>query len=182
MKFKSVIGKILYKTIGNLLPDSSKGKVFRHIRAYFGKMVVGHCGRNTNFGKRAAFSHLVSLGDNSGIGNRAFLQGSVVIGKNVMMADDVKIFTRNHAFSRLDIPMCEQGTQNERKVIIGDDVWIGTNVIILPGSRIGNGVVLGAGSVIRGDVPDFAVVIGNPGRIIKFRNKGISYEANTDSK
>ena len=182
MKFKVFIGKVLYRTIGNFLPDSSKGKLFRRIRACFGRMIVSYCGKNTNFGRKAVFSDLVFLDDNSGIGNRAFLQGSVHIGKNVMMAEDVKIFTVNHSYSRLDKPMCEQGVQEERKVIIGDDVWIGSNVIILPGSSIGNGVVLGAGSVVRGNIPDFAVVIGNPGKVIKFRNDLNAKETNIDSK
>ncbi len=170
MEINIVIGKLLYKTVGNILPDSSKGRIYRKIRGLFGRMVICRCGINTNFGKHARFSHLVTLGDYSGIGNRAFLQGTVTIGNNVMMAEDVKIFTVNHDTSRIDIPMCEQGSQSERPVIIGDDVWIGSNVLILPGSKIGNGVILGAGSVVRGNLPDYAVVVGNPAKIIKFRN------------
>lgn len=172
MKIKQIIGKILYKTIGSILPDSSKSNFFRKIRGIFGKMIIKECGSNTNFGRGARFGNNVSLGNNSGIGNRAFLQGTVKIGKNVMMAEDVKIFTVNHETSSIDIPMCEQGSQKEREVVIGNDVWIGSNVLILPGSTIGNGVVLGAGSVIRGNIPDYAVVIGNPAQIIKFRNRG----------
>lgn len=131
---------------------------------------MGNDGINTNFGKYARFSHSVSIGNNSGIGNRAFLQGTVTIGENVMMAEDVKILTVNHNTSRIDIPMCAQGAQKERPVTIGDDVWIGSNVLILPGSKVGNGVILGAGCVVRGSVPDYAVIVGNPGRIIKFRD------------
>lgn len=180
MKIKVIFGKILYKSVGSFLPDSSKGKIYRKLRACFGKMIINKCGKNTNFGKYARFSNLVSLGDNSGIGNRAFLQGTVHIGKNVMMAEDVKIFTTNHKTSRIDIPMCEQGSQGERPVFIGDDVWIGSNVLILPGSNIGNGVILGAGCVVRGNIPDFAVVIGNPCQIIKYRNEINISEKNTD--
>lgn len=175
-----MLGKILYMTIGSYLPDSSKGQIFRKIRASFGKMIINKCGTNTNFGKHARFSRFVSLGDNSGIGNRAFLQGTVTIGKNVMMAEDVKIFTINHETSRTDIPMCMQGSQRERPVTIGNDVWIGSNVLILPGSKIGNGVILGAGCVVRNNIPDYAVVVGNPGQIIKFRNGKSLDEANID--
>lgn len=182
MRINSIIGKILYKTVGSILPDSYKGKIYRKIRASLGKMIIRKCGTNTNFGKHARFSNLVSLGDNSGIGNRAFLQGTVTIGKNVMMAEDVKIFTVNHETSRIDIPMCEQGSQKERPVIIGDDVWIGSNVLILPGSKIGNGVILGAGCVVRGNIPDYAVVIGNPAQIIKFRNGKSLDETSIDNK
>jgi virginiamycin A acetyltransferase len=53
--------------------------------------------------------------------------------------------------------------------VIGHDVWIGHNAMILPGAQIGNGVIVGAGSVVGGVVPDFAVVAGNPARIIRRR-------------
>lgn len=55
------------------------------------------------------------------------------------------------------------------EVVIGNDVWIGMRVIIMPGVTIGNGVVIGAGAVVTKDVPDYAVVGGVPARIIKFR-------------
>ena len=54
-----------------------------------------------------------------------------------------------------------------RPISIGDDVWIGTGVIVLPGVRIGNGAVVAAGSVVRSDVPDGALVAGNPARVIR---------------
>ena len=180
MKLKIIMGKILYKTVGAILPDSSRSKIAKYIRSLFGRMIVRNCGKNTNFGKHARFSQYVEINDNSSIGNRAFLQGTVTIGKNVMMAEDVKIFTVNHNTSRIDIPMCEQGSQAERPVFIGDDVWIGSNVVILPGSMIGNGVILGAGCVVRGKVPDYAVVIGNPAQIIKYRNGSSIYETSTN--
>ena len=52
---------------------------------------------------------------------------------------------------------------------VGHDVWMGTNVIVLPGTKIGNGAVIGAGAVVAKDVPDYAVVVGNPGRVVKYR-------------
>lgn len=55
------------------------------------------------------------------------------------------------------------------KVIIGNDVWIGTNVTILPSVTIGNGAIIEAGSVITKDIPDYAVVAGTPAKIIKYR-------------
>ena len=64
--------------------------------------------------------------------------------------------------------MGRQGTV-VKEVSIGDDVWIGMRSIIMPGVRIGNGVVIGAGAVVTKNVPDFAIVGGVPARIIRYR-------------
>ena len=80
------------------------------------------------------------------------------------------MYSRNHAFDRCDVPMREQGYGPEKTIIIGDDVWIGGHVIILPGVNIGNGAIVGAGAVVTRDVPEYAVVGGNPAKVIRFRN------------
>ncbi len=87
-----------------------------------------------------------------------------------MMGPEVMIFTSNHRFDRIDIPMICQEREEPKKVVIGDDVWIGARVIILSGVRVGNGVVIGAGSVVTHDVPDYAVVCGVPAKVIRYRN------------
>ena len=68
--------------------------------------------------------------------------------------------------------MNRQGLSAPKPIIIGDDVWIGTCSIVLPGVKIGKGSVVGAGSVVTKDVPDYCVVAGNPARIIKQRKVG----------
>ena len=79
------------------------------------------------------------------------------------------MYSRNHAFDRIDIPMCEQGYLPEKTIVISDDVWIGGHVIILPGVHIGNGAIVGAGAVVTKDVPQYAIVGGNPAKVIKYR-------------
>lgn len=168
---KPVVGKILYDLIGKHLPRSnSKGfPVAKHFRYFCGKMFLARCGKNVNIEKGASINRKISIGDNSAIGVDARLYGAVTIGDNVLMGPDTMMFTSGHSFERVDIPICQQGLTEERPITIGNDVWIGARVIILPGVHVGNGVVIGAGSVVTKDIPDYVVAAGNPARIIRHR-------------
>jgi len=64
-----------------------------------------------------------------------------------------------------------------KRITIGNDVWLGKNVIVVNGSNIGNGVIAGAGSIITKDIPDYAIVAGNPARIIRYRYNEKQIEA-----
>lgn len=141
------------------------------IRAFWGKLFLSECGKCVNIQKNTSFSHSCKLGDYSGIGAGSNLFGTVIIGKYVMMGRNCTIHTQNHEFSRIDMPMCQQGPREAKPVIIKDDVWIGDNVTILPGVTIGNGTILGASAVVTKDVPDYAIVGGNPAKILKYRNE-----------
>ena len=85
------------------------------------------------------------------------------------MGTDVTIITRNHRFDRTDIPMMEQGFEEERPVYIGNDVWIGDRALILPGVHIGDGSIIAAGAVVTKDVPPYSIVAGVPARKIRDR-------------
>ncbi len=172
-KIKIAFGKFIYSLIATHLPASYKigGFFGKKLRGFCGRLIIKKCGKNVNIEKGAVFSSKTVLGDNSGIGRNAVLTGDITIGDNVMMGADCTIYTRNHSFDRLDIPMCKQGFQSERPVTIGNDVWIGGHVIILPGVNIGNGVIIGAGAVVTKDVPDYAVMGGSPARVLKYRNQ-----------
>ena len=172
-KAKILIGKVIYTLFAKHLPISYHffGKASKRLRGMCGKLILEKCGKNVNIERGAVFSSHISLGDNSGIGIDASLNGSVIIGKNVMMGPKCTMYSRNHSFDRLDIPMCEQGFQQEKTIIIDDDVWIGGHVILLPGVHVGKGAIIGAGAVVTKDVPDYAIVGGNPAKIIKYRNQ-----------
>ncbi len=164
---------ILYKTFGQYLPVSYKpgGRLARKTRILLAKGFISYCGKNVNIEKGAKFGRRLQIGDNSGVGINALLDGEVIIGDNVMMGPDVIVYTQNHKFDSSEKPMCEQGFQNEKKVIIGNDVWIGARVIILPGVIIHDGCVIGAGSVVAKSIPENSIVVGNPARVIKRRIK-----------
>jgi acetyltransferase-like isoleucine patch superfamily enzyme len=110
------------------------------------------------------------IGNNVGIAQNCFIQvrGMVKIGSNVMFAPGVSIFSENHQYSRIDIPMNEQGTIR-KGVTIGDDVWLGSRCTILDGVTIGTGAIIAAGSIVNKDVPIYSIIAGVPGQIIKKR-------------
>ncbi|MGN1026181.1 MAG: acyltransferase [Faecousia sp.] len=89
-----------------------------------------------------------------------------------MMGPECVFLPHNHRFDRADIPMNQQGFTEDTPIHIGSDVWIGTRVIVMPGVRIGDHSVIGAGAVVTKDVPDWAVVGGCPARILKMRQQG----------
>jgi maltose O-acetyltransferase len=172
-KIKIIIGRIIYVTTAKFLPISYNffGGIGKSMRKVCGKLILSKCGKNVNIERGAVFSSKVSLGDNSGIGINASLSGEVVIGNNVMMGPHCTFYTRNHSFDRIDMPMCKQGFQKEKPIVIDDDVWIGGHVIVLPGVHVGTGAILAAGAVVTKDVPDYAIVGGNPAKVIKYRNQ-----------
>ena len=110
----------------------------------------------------------IHLGNNSGIEVNRRVGNGTYIGDNVMMGPEVIILTSNHSHARTDIPMLEQ-VLDHMPVYIGNDVWNGTRVIILPGVKIGNGIINGAGAVVTKDIPDFAIVGGVPVKVVKMR-------------
>ncbi len=108
----------------------------------------------------------------------------VKIGDNCQMAPNVAIYTAGHPIHPMSRnSMYEYG----KEVTIGDNVWIGGNVVVCPGVHIGDNVVIGAGSVVTKDIPDWSVAAGNPCRVLKkitdadkkklFRDEEIDEEA-----
>lgn len=169
-KIKYFIGYVLYNGFAKHLPPSfSRVKIGQKaLRGFCAKLMLSKVGKKVNIEKGAAFTRKCTIGNRSGIGLNAKI-GSVNIGDNVMMGPDCVMLTRNHDFTRTDIPMIDQGFRQEKPITIGNDVWIGERVIILPGVKIGNGVIIGAGSIVTKDVKDFDIVAGNPAKPIRNR-------------
>ena len=165
------LGWIIYNIIAKNLPSSTSfiniGQ--RRLRYWCAKQYLKECGENVTIEKNAVISTRCSIGNNSGIGENAYIGITVSIGNDVMMGADCLILTRNHNFDDITIPMRLQGYADEKPVEIGNDVWIGSRVIILGGVHIGDHCIIGAGSVVTHDVNDYEVVAGNPARVIRNR-------------
>ena len=145
------------------------GKIGRKFRAFCARRFCKHVGKNVNIDKNVSITNSLVIGDNSGLGRNSVISSNVTIGDNVMMGPECYIYTRNHRHDSLSIPMIEQGYEEIKNVTIGNDVWIGARVTILPGVSIGNGVIIGAGAVVTKNIPDNCVCGGNPARILKNR-------------
>lgn len=141
------------------------------------KIVFKNVGKKTVF-KRWNSSFIrpenITIGNDVHIGPKAYFDatGDIVIGCGVIFGPQVTIYTRSHNYDS----ECLEALPFDQKmvvapVIINEYVWVGTKVIILPGVTIGRGAVIAAGAVVAKDVPEFAVVGGNPAKVIKYRDK-----------
>src|SRR5690554_6807431 len=150
-----ILALLVYYGFLQYLPPSNNRyfKVIRIFRSSVGRIVFKNCGSCVNIERRANFGvgNDISIGNYSGLGVNCYVRGPLEIGNYVMMGPDVVILTSSHRFDSLDIVMNKQGYMEKRPVIIKDDVWIGTRVIILPGVTIGKGAIIGAGAVVTKD-------------------------------
>ncbi|MDO4808541.1 MAG: CatB-related O-acetyltransferase [Eubacteriales bacterium] len=170
-KIKKALGYILYVLLGGWLPHYQlhySWPISKAIRCVCGKLLLEKCGNEIDIGRHISFSSRVFLGDRSGIGDYAYINGELRIGKDVMMSPRCAFIASNHNYFRIDVPMNRQGG-TENAIIVGDDVWVGYGVIVTAGVKIGNGAVIGAGAVVTKDVPPYAIVGGVPARVIKYR-------------
>lgn len=114
---------------------------------------------------------IVRIGDRCLIGRGSSIVGhyAIEIGDDVFTGPNVYITDQNHGLGDLAQPIGRQPPEPERPVRIGDGSWLGTGVVVLPGVTIGRGVAVGANSVVTCDLPDLAVAVGAPARVVRLR-------------
>lgn len=95
-------------------------------------------------------------------------EAAVRIGDNARIGPNCNLLASDHTFDDLATPIHQQDMVH-KGLVIGEGAWVGANCILLPGVTVGRGAVVGAASVVTKDVPDFAIVVGNPARVIRFR-------------
>lgn len=155
-------------------PPTPFGSVGQWVRAGLARAIFLEMGRNVRVHQNVHFGSGAKLriGDNSALAPDCWVASDTTIGNDVMMAPEVTILSSTHGTASTDVPMRLQPQPPKRPVVIGDDVWLGTRIIILPGVRIGSHSIIGAGSVVTKDVPEYAIVAGNPARVIRDRRSG----------
>jgi maltose O-acetyltransferase len=141
--------------------------------------MFAECGEKLNVEQGAYFGkgNDIRVGNYVGLGKNFTMHNCILtIDDNLMMGEDVMIIGGGHNFARTDIPMGDQGAKEKTSLHIAGDVWIGARAIVLPGcKRIGHGAIIGAGTVVTKDVPDYAIVGGNPAKVLKFRKSNESH-------
>lgn len=175
--------------LGAIGPDTRRGRRFGALgagsvicfpaNALFNEQYI-HIGAGTMFGPQATLSAgmvpgqvmvsdtVIRVGDRCLFGKGSGIVGhlEIVIGDDVWTGHHVYITDQNHGYADLTLPVSQQ-VMPERPVSIGDGSWLGHGTVVLPGARIGRHVVIGANSVVTGDVPDHSVAAGVPARVIK---------------
>jgi acetyltransferase-like isoleucine patch superfamily enzyme len=113
----------------------------------------------------------VTIGNSTDIGCNTVItsSGGISIGSSVLIAGNCYIGGGRYRTDRVDIPMMEQGLYTKGPVIIGNDVWLGAGAIVLDGVQIGQGCVVGAGAVVTKNLPDYAIAVGTPAKVIAQR-------------
>ena len=166
---------LVYYCIGYHLPNSLFpiiGEPSRKFRSFLCRHIFESTGSWVNIERHVKFGkNRVIIGEGSGLGENFLLQNSeLIVGNHVMTAPNVKVLGGGHRYEKKDVLIGQQGTYPKTSLTIEDDVWIGNSVIVLGKvKKIGKGAVIGAGSVVTKDVPEYAVVAGNPAKVIKYR-------------
>lgn len=143
------------------------------VRARYLAPRMRRAGRNlvVNAGCRFRSLECMEVGDDVQLGVDNFFQsrGGLQIGDNVTFAPGVKVWSVNHKYDDPDLPVVDQG-HDAKPVRIGNNVFVGSNAFILPGTTLSDGVIVCAGAVVSGkEYPPYAILAGNPARIIGYR-------------
>jgi acetyltransferase-like isoleucine patch superfamily enzyme len=133
-----------------------------------------HAKRNPRIHPTASLrcGYNIYLGENSRINQYCCIWASenskIILGDNVAMGPGVKIFSSNYQTTDTEVPMILQPFV-EKDILIGNDVWLGANSVIVAGVKIGDGSIIAAGSVVTKDIPEYTIAAGAPAKPIKNR-------------
>ena len=152
--------KVIIEDYSNVCANTDAGSIRLGNNVIIFKNAVVKCGGEGH----------IDIGDYSTINPYSILEGygGLTIGKGVRIASGTKIISCNHKFDDTNVPIFRQGF-TKKGIVIGDDVWLGSNVSVLDGVEIGKGSVIGAGSVVTKNIPSHSIAVGIPAKVIKKR-------------
>jgi acetyltransferase-like isoleucine patch superfamily enzyme len=140
---------------------------------YIRKSKLQHLGKGSKILPTAFFKHpeLIHIGENTFINHLCSVWaspgGPITIGSNVLLGPCASIISSNHGIARNQLIRNQPG--NDAPISIGNDVWLGANVVVTAGVSIGEGAVVGAGAVVTNDLPPMSICAGVPARVIGYR-------------
>lgn len=151
-------------------------KIFRRLFMLWKKKRFKKAGTEVIFDPFSRMSYqTISCGSNIYIGPNAYFSSShsdIIIGDNTIFGPNVSIFGGDHIFNKVGVPLntvVKNINHKDLDVVIGKEVWIGGNVTILTGVKIGDGAVIGAGSLVTKDIEAYSINVGNPCKKVKMR-------------
>lgn len=151
-------------------------RVFYYFIRQYQKSLFESCGHNVYISDDCYFTEKnICIGDNVFIGRNCLFMtthGKIIIGNNVMFGPGVNIHGGNHIYNKVGVFMntVHKNTPGQDGIVtIEDDVWIGSNSMILKGVTIGQGSIVGAGAVVIKNVAPYSIVGGNPAKLLKMR-------------
>ncbi len=158
------------------------GLMGEYLRRAFYQLALARCGQDVCLTFGTVISHpTASLGDRVYVGAFCVL-GDVTLEEDVLLGSHVSIINggKQHGIERLDVPVREQPGQ-WRRITIGRDSWIGDRSVVL--ANVGRHCIVGAGSVVVAPLDDYAIAVGNPARVLRYRNQDAmsSAESNADA-
>lgn len=161
-----------YDVISFLIFHLPRHKIFNYPKRWFVKILGGEIGKNVTLypGIKINPARNIKIGEkvNLAWGVLITTGGGVEIGERTMIGFRTMIISSNHIIPPKSQTIFGSGHE-EQKITIKNDVWIGANCMILPGVTIGEGAVVGAGSIVTKDIPPYAICVGSPAKIIKYR-------------
>ena len=176
MTLKKYFFLALYYGIAYHLPSKTfrfGGGISRKFRYWCCKHLFKKIGKVANIERHAFFGSgsKIEMGNYSSLGLNCHIPYDTIIGDYVMMGPNYYIFAEQHNTGRTDIPMVKQGNTKPKQTIIGNDIWIGRDVMMSPGRHIADGSIIAMRCVLTKDFPPYSVVGGCPCRLLKRRKE-----------
>ena len=142
--------------------------------SYVRKARLKHLGRGAKISPTVFFKYpqMIHIGDHTFINHLCSVWaspgGPITIGNNVLLGPGTAIVSSNHGIAAGSLIRSQPG--RDQPIYIGDDVWLGAHVVVTAGVTIGNGAVVGAGAVVTTDLPENAICVGVPARVVGYRS------------